>query len=559
MKNLSIKWKVTLIGVLPVLIVSIFLAFYSIYEIKTMSEEQEQVFQEKAMSEKKKTLEDYINLASSSIKKFYDNPDMPKEEAQKKALDVISSMRYDGDNYIFINAYDGLAIYNANEKLIGKNLYDLQDSNGKYLFHHIIDNAKNNTHISDYVWKKPDGKEALKLTYSYDLSKWGWVIGTGFFIDDVQTQVEAMRAETDLNVKIILRNIVVVTFFIVAVIIAISIILANLMTKSIVTTTEMLKELSEGEGDLTKRLDVKSKDEIGRMSRHFNTFMDKLMEIINLAKDNAASVASGSAELAATTEELTSTVHSQVGQITDVAAAAEELNASATEVFGSLQSGTETMKRTVETGEAGKKQLLDAVKEVNGINEKVEELQITINGLETSSKEIGEIINVISDIADQTNLLALNAAIEAARAGDHGRGFAVVADEVRKLAEKTQGSTGQISQIINNLQRDSRLAAENMGSAKVQVDKGVVSIKKTESTFEEISKSIAMVNDVNGIIAASINEQTSTIEEVTRNIQSITSGLEESSSALGQVATTVADLEQQSDELKMTVNRFKTS
>jgi methyl-accepting chemotaxis protein len=166
---------------------------------------------------------------------------------------------------------------------------------------------------------------------------------------------------------------------------------------------------------------------------------------------------------------------------------------------------------------------------------------------------------VITDIADQTNLLALNAAIEAARAGDHGRGFAVVADEVRKLAERTQQSTGEITSIIVNLQKETDMASKGMNSAKEKVESGVGVISQTQEVFGHIVSSVEKMSEVNGAIGSSVNEQTTAIYSINESAQVISSGVEESSSALVEVTTTISTLQVQADELKVLVDKFKLS
>jgi methyl-accepting chemotaxis protein len=272
---------------------------------------------------------------------------------------------------------------------------------------------------------------------------------------------------------------------------------------------------------------------------------------------NADTVASSSTQLAASTEELSTTMNNQAAQISGVASATEQMTASAAEVSGSIDEGRKNIDETNALTIEGNNKLQDAVNEMTVIKGNVETLGTTIQGLLESSSRIGDILNVITDIADQTNLLALNAAIEAARAGEHGRGFAVVADEVRKLAERTQTSTGEISNIIQSLQKEAKLASTEMTNAKTKVEGGVEIINDTKATFEHIVQAVDTMSRVNGIIQSAVEEQVGAIQNINESTQVIASGVEESSSALQEVASTISSLQIQADELKLLVNKFK--
>ena len=329
------------------------------------------------------------------------------------------------------------------------------------------------------------------------------------------------------------------------------------ITKGVVTAAEVLKEISAGEGDLTKHLPVTSSDEVGKMSEYFNQFIAKLRDIVGTVQANAHSVASGSTELAAATEELSVTMGDQSAQVTGVASATEEMSASSATIMENLESSMKVAAETSNSTKEGSQMLQKAVGEILQIKQRVDQLGTTIQNLADSSQEINEILNVISDIADQTNLLALNAAIEAARAGEHGRGFAVVADEVRKLAERTQSATGEISSIITNLQNESGRASNDMHVALTQVDSGVKTMETTATFFDRIVESVGQMTDMSNVIDTSIKEQVQAIDNINDNAQTISAGIEQSSHALAEISRTVSDLERQSEDLMALMGQFR--
>jgi methyl-accepting chemotaxis protein len=226
-------------------------------------------------------------------------------------------------------------------------------------------------------------------------------------------------------------------------------------------------------------------------------------------------------------------------------------------VVGNLGANIASMNESNHEVKEGSENLQSVMDTMDSIKEQTERLSDTIKSLADSSVHIGEILNVINDIADQTNLLALNAAIEAARAGDAGRGFAVVADEVRKLAERTQKSTSEIAGIISTLQRDSSMASTEMDKTAGSVNLGMDKITHTSGIMEHIVESVEAVGKSSGEINADISNQFGMINEISDNTQALASGIEQSVHAVNEVSITVAHLQKRAEELKQTVAQFK--
>jgi methyl-accepting chemotaxis protein len=525
-----------------------------------MGHKETESFKNKLMETKRQELKNYTGLAYSAVEQLYENADPYDQVSKLKAIQKLRELHYGSDGYIFVNGYDGTALANRIQPSSeGKNLMNIQDPNGKYLFKELTQAAKNGGGFVTYLWHKASkGKNAEKLSYAIPLPKWNIYIGTGFYIDDIEDDIAKKEEELSHIISDTITIIVIISFIIILSIIALTYFVTKIMTRSIVEANEFLKEISEGEGDLTKELPVTSKDEVGMLATHFNTFIAKLNEIISVVKNGSEGVAAASTELASSTEELSVTIQDQATQVNSVASATEEISVTSNEVLESLKGANEETQNADSLTTKGKDKLLSSVNEVMGIKEKVEKLGITIESLSQSSSEIGNIINVINDIADQTNLLALNAAIEAARAGEHGRGFAVVADEVRKLAERTQGATKEIEAIIVTLQNETKTATVDMNEATEKVVSGAETIKETEDVFEQIVGSVETINISNGAINSSIEEQVSAITNINDNAQVISAGIEQSSTALHQVSRTVTDLQKQADDLYLLVGKFRT-
>lgn len=332
----------------------------------------------------------------------------------------------------------------------------------------------------------------------------------------------------------------------------------TIILKRLGSLTTMLREISEGEGDLTKRLDESGSDELAGVAQYFNMFVKNIQEIIRSVKQDSEEMSSGSTMLNVSTGELALTFSDQSSQITGIASAMEQMSVTSDEVMRSIQAVIERAGKAKEKTSDSKLKLDDAVTNIETIRDAASELAQTIENLSNSSVEIGEILIAINEIADQTNLLALNAAIEAARAGEAGRGFAVVADEIRKLAERTQSSTLQIEKIISNLQNETQIASEKMEIAERNVEGGTAAIEEVDSMFGEIVNAVEEIDAANTTIGTAVDEQVQTIVSVNENVQSISSGVSESSASIDEFSITAEDLKSKADNLKKLVDRFKT-
>lgn len=329
------------------------------------------------------------------------------------------------------------------------------------------------------------------------------------------------------------------------------------VAKSLVLVVDRIKDVAQGEGDLTKRLEVQSDDELGELSRWFNTFMDKLHQIVLQVAQSTEHIASASEEISSTAAQSAHSAAAQKDQATQVAAAMQEMSSTVLQVSENASKASESARRAGETARSGGAIVDKTVDVIQNLAASTRDTAAKIQELGKSSDQIGQIIGVIDDIADQTNLLALNAAIEAARAGEQGRGFAVVADEVRKLAERTTQATKEIAQMIKTIQQETQRAVEAMESGTAAVERGVESASKAGTSLNEIIQKSEQVNDMITHIAAAATQQSAATQQVTANMDQIASLVQEASVGAEQSAKACGDLSDLALDLQRLVGRFK--
>jgi methyl-accepting chemotaxis protein len=364
-----------------------------------------------------------------------------------------------------------------------------------------------------------------------EIGGFNWAMVTAMDPNEVMQQVSSLR-NASLGV-IAMAALVVV---------GVALWVTGRMVKPIQQTSAMLKDIAQGEGDLTKRLAVGSQDEIGELAHWFNTFMNKLQALIKEIAGNAASLNQASVGLSAIAGQMASSAETMTGRTNTVATAAEEMSANMGTVAAAseqaatnvnmLAAATEEMSATVkeiaQNSEKGRTITASAVSQASGASNKVNELG-------RAAKEISKVTEVITEISEQTNLLALNATIEAARAGEAGKGFAVVANEIKELARQTAQATGEIKTRIDGIQH---------------------STTETVTQIEQITTVINEVNEIVATIATAVEEQSATSQEIAGNVSQASQGIQEvnqnvnqSSSVAGTISGDIAGINQAVSEI----------
>jgi methyl-accepting chemotaxis protein len=375
---------------------------------------------------------------------------------------------------------------------------------------------------------------------------------------NLQKQRAAQRSE-EATKAFLSAKIVMSIIFLAAIVVATG--LAFFITRSIVAPlrkmTDILQDIAQGQGDLTKRLECDSKDELSEVSYWFNAFIDKLHAIVSQIAKSSVQVAAASSQLKTAAEQIATGAEEVVAQTTTVATASEEMAATSSEISQNCQYAADESREANRTALAGAQVVKETISVMQSIAEKVKSSAGTVEGLGASVEQIGAIVGTIEDIADQTNLLALNAAIEAARAGEQGRGFAVVADEVRALADRTTKATREISGMIKAIQKATQDAVEAMEGGVQEVASGTEKAARSGEALEQILEQINAVASQIHQVATAAEEQTATTSEMSGNMQEITCVVQSSSRGATETAAASSDLSRESQELRRLVGQFK--
>jgi len=338
-----------------------------------------------------------------------------------------------------------------------------------------------------------------------------------------------------------------------------SIILGFLIIRSISTATTSLIDASKAmaNGDLSRRVQLATKDELGIIGDSFDAMADAFARTIQKVAESSTQVSAAAAEVNSTAERIATGAEEVAAQAGTVATAGEEMSATSGDIAQNCQMAAEGAQRASQSAQNGAAVVDRTVAVMGQIAEKVQESARTVESLGARSDQIGAIIGTIEDIADQTNLLALNAAIEAARAGEQGRGFAVVADEVRALAERTTRATKEIGEMIKAIQKETRDAVSAMEQGVHQVENGTIEAAKSGDALRDILEQInSLAMQVNQIATAA-EEQTATTSEISSNIHQITQVVHDTASGAHQSATAAAQLNGNAEELQRLVRQFK--
>lgn len=338
----------------------------------------------------------------------------------------------------------------------------------------------------------------------------------------------------------------------------IAVVASRRLVSPLVKIGEYFDSLNSDDADLTRRIPEFSIEEISRVGRGFNVFVEKIQALIDSIKQEAESIAAASAQLGVTTQQATESAQQQKKEAVEVTHSITEFNNSIADVSRSTDTASSNTSRTKENTEQNSNRADDASQRINGLVDEVNKSAESLRKLKYEVEAIQDFLEVIDRIADQTNLLALNAAIEAARAGDHGRGFAVVADEVRQLASKTQESTVEIQNKITRLGSVANEAVGSMENASTSADGGIQLVESVSTSLRSLNDNIDELVSINSMVASTMEEQRYTCSSINENMTRVMESAKDLTSASEEVVNSSKNLSQISRKMLSVANQFRT-
>ncbi len=476
---------------------------------------------------------------------------------KQEAKNQIAHLRFGPDNkdYFFILDTDlKMVMHPIMPSMVGSDLTETRDRKGKAFFREMVDVSVRDGHgFVEYLWPKPGEEQPVpKLTYVQLFKEWGWIVGTGIYVDDIDKAMARQRESIDSTVG---RQKTIIISMVLGMILAVGLIIVFMATRiarPIRETDAFFRDIAEGEGDLTARLKVRSRDEIGDMAKSFNTFADKLQGMVGYIAEESVEINNSSGSLSQISTDLSNVAKETLDKSTSAATAVEEMSANMNVVAASMEEAaanvnavasaieemTSTINEIAETSEKARSITDNAVTQASNAS-------VSVDQLGTAAKEITTVLETITEISQQVDLLALNATIEAARAGDAGKGFAVVANEIKDLAKQTAQATDQIKERIDSIQ---------------------TTTKATVSVIENITRVVGENSEIVNTIATAVEEQSVTAKEISQNvaqisvsIQEVNDNVAESSRVSGLIAREIADMNMSSSKMNESAGQVNSN
>jgi methyl-accepting chemotaxis protein len=510
-----------------------------------------------------KTIMEMMQQSANALYKAEKAKGTSDEQIKEAILAQFDALHFfnDKSGYIFVYTYEGVNILNPNNKAQeGKNLFNLKDSNGVFLIKDLIEVSKKGGGLVKYHFPKTkEGKPLPKFSYALSFEPYNWMMGTGIYVDNVEAEITQLQKKIDENSASQTQSFFLISATLVLLSLGITLfIITRTISKPLNDLIERSENLSSGDGDLTRKLEVIGKDEISTASSSINRFISKIHILISEAKNLSIENASISHELSSTSLEVGRSVETSMQIVTKTTGKAHALKQELNQGIDEAKEGKAELLKANEFLHEANNALLVLTKEIQSSVATEVELAHRVQQLSADASQVKDILVVIGDIADQTNLLALNAAIEAARAGEHGRGFAVVADEVRKLAERTQKSLQEINATITIIVQAIRDSSDQMTSNSQKVESLATTACDVEAKISTMFLVMRNATTLSDKTTENYLKTGSDIESMIVDITQINAISTQNAQSVEEIASAAEHLSRMTETLNLKLSEFRT-
>ncbi|WP_458735817.1 methyl-accepting chemotaxis protein [Zobellella taiwanensis] len=533
--NLSLRYK------LLTMVASLFIGILLVQGSAMVGLHQE------LLDARKEKVREQVETAVSLIDHFHrQRQSLGEQESRQLALQAVGALRYGSEGYMWINDMQHrLVLHPMKPEEEGRDMTQVTDADGQHHWQAMVDRVRDaGAGFVEYRYIGPQfDSPQQKVSYVQGFEPWGWVIGSGVYLSDIDALFWQQAARSLLLLALVMTIALVLIF-----------IISRSLTFSVARVGDVVRRF--GQGDLSARTGATRTDEIGRLSRGVDAMGEQLCELLRQVRQ-AALVLDGEAEgLSVQSKQTRASMQAQFTEVDQVATAMNEMNATVHEVARYANDASGAAEKANGEARMGHDDVARSIASMRQLADSVAEADKAMRELETQTQQIGSVVEVIRTISEQTNLLALNAAIEAARAGESGRGFAVVADEVRSLAQRTQDSTGEIQQMIQQLQNHASAVVGHMHNSQEQAAISMDVVGAAGRDLEQILDEVQRINDMNAQIATASEEQSAVAEEINRNLIHINEGAQEALLVAELISLSSQRVHQSSHQLTRQIAHF---